>query len=900
MVKAKKDQAVVSNETKIEATAVVDHTQQVIDELVKKATGALDKFLTLDQAAVDHIVTKAATAAVDQHGPLALFAHEETQKGVFEDKAIKNLFAAEYVKNNIINTKTVGVISEDQLTGITEIAEPVGVIAALTPTTNPTSTVIFKALIALKTRNPIIFSVHPNAEKSSNQAARVLYEAAVLAGAPEHCIQWVDSPTLDKTNALMNHPDVVTILATGGSGMVRAAYSCGKPALGVGPGNVPAFVDHTANVKRSAYDIVLSKAFDNGMICASEQAVILENEIYDEFVNEMQRYHTYIVTDKEKVMLEQYFFGDKKEDGTRGGLNSQAVGQPAYEIARNAGFEVPENTVVLAANCSHVGLDEPLTREKLAPVLAVLKAKDQEEGLTLAMNMVELNGLGHSAAVHSKDEDFVKEFGKRVKAMRIIWNAPSTFGGIGDVYNAFIPSMTLGCGSHGHNSTSDNISAVNLLNIKRIGRRNNNMQWFKVPPKIYFEPNSIHYLAEIEKMQKVVIITDEMMVKLGYVQRVLDVLAVRPDKPTIEIISNILPDPTIEMALEGAERLRAIQPDTIIALGGGSPMDAAKVMWLLYEHPEANFDDLKQKFMDIRKRTVKFPKLGSKAQMIAIPTTSGTGSEVTPFAVITDKSVNKKFPLADYSLTPNVAIIDPEFVMDLPARGTADTGLDVLTHATEAFVSIMANDYTDGLALQAIKLVFKYLPRAYKNGAKDPEARAKMHNASAMAAMAFANAFLGINHSLAHKIGGMFGTVHGRTNAILMPHVIRYNGTIPGKLSVFPKYERYVADEKYQEIADMLGLPASTPEEGVESFAKACTDLAIECGVEMNLKSFGLEEMEFMSKVNTIAMNAYEDQCSPVNPRQPLIKDLEQILIDAYYGVKTPDDVSQPQKVESN
>lgn len=888
----KKDtQSNVVLEEKIDV--VGNNVQETIDNLVGKAQGALEKFLLLDQEAVDYIVTKAATAAVDQHGPLAVLAQEETQKGVFEDKAIKNLFAAEYVTNNMINTKTVGVINEDPMTGITEIAEPVGVIAALTPTTNPTSTVIFKALIALKTRNPIIFSVHPNAEKSSQEAARVLYEAAVLAGAPENCIQWIESPSLEKTDALMNHPGVATILATGGSGMVKAAYSCGKPALGVGPGNVPAYVDHTANIKRSAYDIVLSKAFDNGMICASEQAVILDKSIHDNFIKEMERYHTYVATDREKELLEQYFFGDKKSDGTRGGLNAAAVGQPAAKIAANAGFEVPEDTVVIAVHCSHVGYDEPLTREKLAPVLAVLKANNREEGVSLAAQMVELNGLGHSASVHSEDEAFVKEYSSRVKAMRVIWNAPSTFGGIGDVYNAFIPSLTLGCGSYGANSTSDNISANNLLNIKRIGRRNNNMQWFKIPPKIYFEPNSVHYLAEIDKMSRVVIITDEMMVKLGYVQRVLDVLHVRPDKPIIEVISNILPDPTVEMVIDGAERLREIQPDTIIALGGGSPMDAAKVMWLLYEHPEANFDDLKQKFMDIRKRTVKFPKLGSKAQMIAIPTTSGTGSEVTPFAVITDKSVNKKYPLADYSLTPNVAIIDPEFVLNLPARGTADTGLDVLTHAVEAFVSIMANDYTDGLALQAIKLVFKYLPRAYKLGSKDPEARAKMHNASAMAAMAFSNAFLGINHSLAHKIGGMFGTVHGRTNAILMPHVIRYNGTVPGKLHIWPKYESYVADERYQEIAQMLGLPASSPAEGVESFAQACIDLAIECDVEMNLKSFGVDEQAFMDNLNLLAMNAYEDQCSPVNPRQPLIKDLEQILFNAYYGINTPHDVSE-------
>lgn len=854
--------------------------------LVKKGNAALESFKTLDQEQVDRIVLAGATAAVDQHGQLAELAVEETGRGVFEDKAIKNLYAAEYVKNNIVNTKTVGVIYEDKLKGITEIADPVGVIAALTPTTNPTSTTIFKSLIALKTRNPIIFGFHPAAQKCSAQAARVIYDAAVKAGAPKDCIQWIEYPSLEATNLLMNDPGVATILATGGSAMVKAAYSCGKPALGVGPGNVPAYVEKTAKIKRAVYDIVLSKSFDNGMICASEQAVILDQEIYQEAVAEFKHYPVHFVSKAEKKLLEKLYFNidDKRKEIQKNPLNSWVVGKSAFAIAKEAGFTVPENTVILAAECSKVGYDEPLTREKLSPVLAVLKAKNTDDGISLAEQMVELNGLGHSAAIHTEDKSIADLFGLRVKAMRIIWNSPATFGGIGDVYNAFIPSLTLGCGSHGSNSTSDNIGIINLLNIKRIGRRNNNMQWFKVPPKIYFEPNSIQYLGEIPTMNKVVIITDATMVKFGYVQRILDILAARPVKPAVEVISNILPDPTIEMVQEGSKRLAEIEPDTIISLGGGSPMDAAKIMWLLYEYPDADFNDLKQKFMDIRKRTVKFPKLGSKAIMIAIPTTSGTGSEVTPFAVITDKKVNKKYPLADYSLTPNIAIVDPELVMNLPARSTADTGLDVLTHATEAYVSILANDYTDGLALQAIKLVFEYLPRAYKNGAKDPEARGKMHNASTMAAMAFANAFLGINHSLAHKIGGMFGTVHGRTNAILMPYVIRYNGTVSGKFSVWPKYEHYIADQRYQDIAKMLGLPAKTPAEGVESYANAVIALNRECGIEDGFKALGVDEKSFIKNLHTLAMNAYEDQCSPANPRLPLIKDMEKILEDAFYG----------------
>lgn len=862
-----------------------ENVVDVIDGLVLKAKAAYDQFLSFDQESIDKIVLAAATAAVDQHGVLAELAVQETGRGLFEDKAIKNLYAAEYVKNNIIKTKTVGVISDDPLTGIIEIADPVGVIAALTPTTNPTSTTIFKALIALKTRNPIVFGFHPSAQNSSAAAARTVYEAAIKAGAPENCILWIEKPSMEATNALMNHKYVSTILATGGSAMVKAAYSCGKPALGVGPGNVPAYVEKSAKIQQAAYDLVLSKSFDNGMICASEQAVIIDKEVYAEFVKEIKRYHVYFASKDEKKKLEKLYFGAPLKDvNSHAPLNAAVVGKPASWIAKEAGFDVPEDTVIIAAECDHVGYDEPLTREKLSPVLAVLKAKSTDDGIDLAKAMVELNGLGHSAAIHTQSKELAVRFGEEVKAMRIIWNSPSSFGGIGDVYNAFIPSLTLGCGSHGSNSTSSNVGALNLLNIKRIGRRNNNMQWFKVPPKIYFEPNAIQYLAEIEDMKRIAIITDEMMVKLGYVQRILDVLKRRPDTPQIEIISDILPDPTIEMVYAGAKRLEAIQPDTIIALGGGSPMDAAKIMWLLYEHPEADFNELKQKFMDIRKRTVKFPKLGAKAKMIAIPTTSGTGSEVTPFAVITDKKANKKYPLADYSLTPHIAIVDSELVMNLPPRSTADTGLDVLTHATEAYVSILANDYTDGLCLQAIQLVFEYLPRAYKNGANDPVARGKMHNASTMAAMAFANAFLGINHSLAHKIGGMFGTVHGRTNAILMPHVIRYNGTVPGKLSVWPKYESYVADKRYQAIAKMLGLPARTPEEGVESYAKAVTQLCEECGVEMSFKSLGVDEKAFNEKIHLLAMNAYEDQCSPANPRLPLIKDMEEILKHSYYG----------------
>ena len=859
---------------------------QEVNTLVTKAQKALEEFMKLDQEQVDYIVAKASVAALDQHGVLAMAAVEETGRGVFEDKATKNLFACEHVVNNMRHTRTVGVISENEVDGIVEIAEPVGVVCGIVPTTNPTSTAIFKSLICLKTRNPIVFSFHPSAVKCSIQAAKVVYDAAIAAGAPENCIQWIEKPTMEGTTALMNHPGVSTILATGGNAMVRAAYSCGKPALGVGAGNVPAYVEKTADVRQAVNDIVLSKAFDNGMICASEQAAIVDKEIYDEFVEEMKSFGVYFVNKKEKEMLEKYMFGVKgySKDVNNARLNATMVGKSATWIAEQAGFTVPEKTVILVAECKEVGPNEPLTREKLSPVLAMLKSKNSEEGILLSKQMVEFNGLGHSAAVHTKDEKVAREFGYRVKAIRVIWNSPSTFGGIGNVYNAFLPSLTLGCGSYGANSVGNNVSAVNLINVKRIGRRNNNMQWFKVPSKIYFERDSIKYLKDMREMNRVFIVTDRSMVDLGYVNRITDMLNQRRNKVQYQLFCDVEPDPSIATVQRGVEIMRSFQPDTIIALGGGSPMDAAKGMWLFYEHPEVNFDDLKQKFMDIRKRAFRYPELGKKAHLVCIPTTSGTGSEVTPFAVISDKVANKKYPLADYSLTPTVAIVDPAFTVNLPASITADTGMDVLTHATEAYVSVLANDYTDGLALQAIRLVFKYLPRAVKDGRNDIKAREKMHNASCIAGMAFANAFLGVNHSLAHKIGAEFHVPHGRANAILLPHVIRYNGTKPQKNSVWPKYNYYKADEKYMDIAKLLGLPASNPQEAVESYAKACEELAKEVGIKMNFADQGIEEQAWKDAQKKIALLAYEDQCSPANPKLPMIDDMIEILEKSYKG----------------
>ena len=778
-------------ENKINAT-------EEVDSLVKRSLKCLDAYANYTQEQIDYIVAKASVAALDKHGILALHAVEETKRGVFEDKATKNLFACEYVVNNMRHLKTVGVISDNEVTGITEIAEPVGVVAGITPVTNPTSTAIFKSLICLKTRNPIIFAFHPNAQKCSAEAAKIVYEAAVAAGAPKDCILWIEHPSMEATTALMNHPGVSTILATGGNAMVKAAYSCGKPALGVGAGNVPAYMEKTCNIRQAVNDIVMSKSFDNGMICASEQAVIIDKEIYDEAISLFKQFGCYLCNEDEKKKLISYMFGVNNEsEYEKAVLKPIIAGMSAVSIANNAGLNVPSNTNILLVSCNEVGVMEPMSKEKLSPVLAVYKSNSTDDGLEISKKMVEFNGLGHSAAIHTASKELATRFGDIIPAIRIIWNSPSTFGGIGNVYNSFLPSLTLGCGSYGHNSIGDNVSAINLLNIKKVGRRRNNMQWFKIPAKIYFERDSIEYLHQMKEMNRVIIVTDRSMVDLGFVNKVTEQFRLRHNEVQYQLFCDVESDPSIQTVKNGVALMNSFNPDTIIALGGGSAMDAAKGMWLFYEYPEVDFNDLKQKFMDIRKRAFRYPELGKKAKLVCIPTTSGTGSEVTPFAVITDKEESKKYPLTDYSLTPTVAIIDPTFTMSLPKTVTADTGMDVLTHATEAFVSTLASDYTDGLAIQAIKMVFKYLKRSYDNGPNDPEAREKMHNASCLAGMAFANSFLGMNHSMAHKIGGEFHVPHGRANAILLPFTIRYNGTKPEKLSTWPKYNYYQAEEKY-------------------------------------------------------------------------------------------------------
>ena len=868
-------------------------TADAIDQLVANATKALAEYARFTQEDVDRLVKKGSVAALDQHGVLAQAAVRETGRGVFEDKAVKNIFACEHVTNSMADLKTVGVIHRDELNGITEIAEPVGVICGVTPVTNPTSTAIFKSLIALKTRNPIIFAFHPAAQASSVAAARVVRDAAVAAGAPEHCIQWVETPSIEATNTLMNHPGVSMILATGGNAMVRAAYSCGKPALGVGAGNVPAYIEKSAKLKRAVNDVVLSKAFDNGMICASEQAVILDDEIYDAAMAEFAVLHAYRATPAEKAQLETFIFGVEAGENCAGAkLNPAVVGQSPQWIAQNAGFSVPDDTSIILAEVSEVGPAEPLTREKLAPVLAVLRASTTEQGISLAEQMVEFDGLGHSAAIHTRDHALTEEFGRRVKAIRVIENAPSSLGGIGDIYNAFIPSLTLGCGSYGHNSVSNNVSAVNLINIKRVGRRNNNLQWFKVPAKTYFEPNAIRYLADMPDVERVTIVTDATMTTLGFVDKIIDVLNRRQTKVALQIIDEVEPEPSVRTVQKGAASMRHFRPDTIIALGGGSPMDAAKVMWLLYEHPEIDFSDLKQKFFDVRKRAFKFPVLGDLAQLVCIPTTSGTGAEVTPFAVISDPDAGKKYPLADYALTPSVAIIDPVLTAKMPASLAADSGFDALTHATEAYVSVYANDFTDGMALQAIRLIFDNLAQSVNGSPDDPatkDAREKMHNAGTIAGMSFGNAFLGIVHAMAHVTGSTFHLVHGRTNATLLPHVIRYNGTVPTKLTSWPKYEHYVAPERFQQIAAMLGLPAATPAQGVESYALAVEALRSKVGIPSSFQAQGVDEASFIGRLDEVAMGAYEDQCAPANPRMPMIEDMKDLLTAAYYGTSLED-----------
>lgn len=851
-----------------------DEVTQMIDSLAEKGQEALKELSKKSQQEINDIVHQMSMAAVDQHMHLAKLAYDETGRGIYEDKAIKNLYASEYIWNSIKDNKTVGIIGEDKQKGLTYVAEPIGVICGVTPTTNPTSTTIFKAMIAIKTGNPIIFAFHPSAQQSSKHAAKVILEAAIKAGAPKACIQWIEIPSIEATKQLMNHKDIALVLATGGSGMVKSAYSTGKPALGVGPGNVPTYIEKTAHIKRAVNDIIGSKTFDNGMICASEQVMVVDKEVYSDVVKEFKLHHTYFVNKNELQQLEDAIMNEDKT-----AVKPDIVGKSAVNIAKLSGISVPEKTKLLVAEIDGIGKDYPLSREKLSPLLAMVTAKSTRHALQICEDTLKFGGLGHTAVIHTEDSQLQQKFGLKMKACRVLVNTPSAVGGIGNMYNELIPSLTLGCGSYGRNSISHNVSAVDLLNIKTIAKRRNNMQWFKLPPKVYFEENSVMYLTEMDNVERAMIVCDPGMVNIGYTDIVEQVLRRRENQPQIKVFNEVEPNPSTHTVYKGLEMFMNFQPDTIIALGGGSAMDAAKAIWMFFEHPETSFFGAKQKFLDIRKRTYKISK-PKNAKFICIPTTSGTGSEVTPFAVITDSETHVKYPLADYALTPDIAIVDPQFVLSVPKDVAADTGMDVLTHAIESYVSVMASDYTRGLSLQAIKLTFDYLKSSVQEN--DKHSREKMHNASTMAGMAFANAFLGISHSIAHKIGGEYGIPHGRTNAILLPHVIRYNAKDPQKHTLFPKYDFFRADTDYADIAKFLGLKGNTTEELVDALANAVYDLGSSIGIDMNLKSQGVTEELLHSTIDRMAELAFEDQCTTANPKEPLISELKGIIERAY------------------
>ena len=857
-----------------------------VDLLVQKALVAGRKFTELNQEQVDKIVKAMTLAGLGSHMELAKLAIEETKRGVYEDKISKNIFATEFIYHSIKYKKTVGIINQNEEEDVYEVAEPLGVVAAIIPVTNPTSTTMFKALICTKTRNPVVFSFHPASQKCSVAAAKCMYQAGIKAGAPENYITWIEEPSLEATNALMNHAGISLILATGGHKMVNAAYSAGKPALGVGPGNVPAFIEKSAKLKRAISDVILSKTYDNGMICASEQAVVVEKEIAGQVVALFKENNCYFLDEDETAKLT-----DAVIDKGSGAVKSKIVGQSADAIAAIAGITVPEKTKILMVPLTGVGRDFPLSQEKLSPILAFYVVDGYRQGIKRCEEMVGFGGQGHSAAIHSEDKEIIAEFSSSVHVGRIIVNAPCTQGAIGDIYNANVASLTLGCGSYGRNSTTANVSVDSLINIKKVAGRKEKLQWFKVPARIYFMPGAVQYLTKMPLVERVFIVTDKVMVELGYVDKVMYHLDKRRNKISVEVFDQVTPDPTTDIVSAGVAVMKQFKPDTIIALGGGSPIDAAKAMWLFYEHPDVGFEFLKLKFMDIRKRTYKYPKLGRKVKMVAIPTTSGTGSEVSAFTIITDRGDEVKYPLADYELTPDVAIIDPDFVLSIPPKVTADSGVDVLTHAIEAYTSVMASDYTDALAMKAIELVFEYLPRSYELG--DKNSRERMHNASTIAGMAFTNAFLGINHSLAHKLGGQFHIAHGRANAVLLPHVIAYNALVPTKFASFPNYEHYVADLKYQQIAKHLGLPASTPEEGVRSLIESIYALMRKVDMPLTIAECGVDEDEFEIIVEEMAEKAFEDQCTTANPRMPLITELVEIYRRAYDQMALSEDRNQ-------
>ena len=859
-------------------TATEVDVKSMVDELVANAHAALKIMKTFDQEKIDHIVHRMAIAGLDHHMELAKLAVDETGRGVWEDKAIKNMFATEEIWHSIKNNKTVGVINEDKQRGLVSIAEPIGVIAGVTPVTNPTSTTMFKSEIAIKTRNPIIFAFHPGAQKSSARALEVIRDEAEKAGLPKGALQYIPVPSMDATKALMDHPGIATILATGGPGMVKSAYSSGKPALGVGAGNAPAYIEASANIKQAVNDLVLSKSFDNGMICASEQGVIIDSSIYDDVKKEFEAQGAYFVKQKDMKKFESTVINLEKQS-----VNPRIVGQSPKQIAEWAGITIPDNTTILIAELKGVGEKYPLSREKLSPVLAMVKADGHEDAFKKCETMLDIGGLGHTAVIHTADDELALKYADAMQACRILINTPSSVGGIGDLYNEMIPSLTLGCGSYGGNSISHNVGTVDLLNIKTMAKRRNNMQWMKLPPKIYFEKNSVRYLEHMEGIKRAFIVADRSMEKLGFVKIVEDVLARRENPVQVQTFVDVEPDPSTDTVFKGTDIMRSFGPDTVIAIGGGSVMDAAKGMCLFNDAGDADFFGAKQKFLDIRKRTYTFPNL-NKTKLVCIPTTSGTGSEVTPFAVITDSKAGIKYPLADYALTPDIAIVDSQFIESVPPVVVADSGLDVLCHATESYVSTMATHYTKGLSLEAIKLVFENLEKSYHG---DVEAKSKMHDASTIAGMAFANALLGINHSSAHKIGQAFHLPHGRCIAITMPHVIRFNASQPKKRAIWAKYSYFRANEDYAEIARYLGLPGKTTDELVESYVQAFIKLAHSVGVKLSLKEQGVKKADLDKQVDRLAELAYEDNCTVTNPQEPLIGDLKHIILDEYEGTES-------------
>lgn len=863
---------------------VVPEIIDSVDGLVAKMNAMREAqkiFATYTQEQVDKIFFAAASAADKMRLPLAKMAVEETGMGVVEDKVIKNNYAAEYIYNAYKDTKTVGVIEEDKAYGIKKIAEPIGLIAAVIPTTNPTSTAIFKSLICLKTRNAIIISPHPRAKNCTIEAARIVLEAAVKAGAPAGIIGWIDVPSLELTNEVMRNSDL--ILATGGPGMVKAAYSSGKPALGVGAGNTPVIIDDTADIKMAVSSIIHSKTFDNGMICASEQSVTVMESIYKEVRKEFEYRGCYFLKQGEIDKV-------RKTILVNGALNAKIVGQPAYKIAKLAGVEVPEATKILIGEVESVDISEEFAHEKLSPVLAMYKAKTFEEALAKAERLVADGGYGHTASlyVNVNETEKIMKHAERMKTCRIVINTPSSHGGIGDLYNfKLAPSLTLGCGSYGGNSVSENVGVKHLLNTKTVAERRENMLWFRVPEKVYFKkgclPVALDELKNVYGKKKAFLVTDTFLYQNGHTKPITDKL----DEMGIpySCFFDVTPDPTLQCAQKGLEQLNAFGPDVIIALGGGSAMDAAKIMWLMYEHPECSFEDLAMDFMDIRKRVYEFPKMGEKAMMVSVPTSSGTGSEVTPFAIITDKTTGTKWPIADYELLPNMAIIDVDFMMSQPKGLTSSSGIDALTHALEAYASIMATDYTDGIVLKAVQLIFDYLPSAYENGAADPVAREKMANASTLAGMAFANAFLGICHSMAHKLGAYHHIQHGIANSLLIELVMRYNADpAPVKMGTFSQYPYPHAKERYCEVARFIGIKGKNDDEVFENFIEAIARLKERVGIKRTIREYGVEEKAFLATLDAMVEDAFNDQCTGANPRYPLMSEMKELYLKAYYG----------------